>query len=568
MQVTNFLQIACKIFSFIRASNSNIGIHCKAGFGRTGTIIGIWQALYYGISPRDAICWMRVCRPGMVNGVQAKYQLGLKFLKKENYNNTDTGSRRQTNTLKNMNKYLQSVPKKSVYPERSNSVVAVNGSRNVSVNGSTNSIGSPTKQRETLRNNQKGLYESNLHNPRQLQTSVDSNLQKQNSRQLQTSVESNLLKQLPRKLERSVESNLQNRDPTILDRSIKNNLRKPNPKQFETSVDLMSQKANQNHLNKYTNLNSKQNASIERSKKTIEQSKLSIEESKKSIEQSLYFSNANFQNSRNLDFRHRENLSRDSTKHFRTNLSKPTQLQSNSNVLYSSNIDHSNERISIVYGLKGNDENPPVPNNKKSEYLSIIPQSSISFRKGISHIENSQSNYISNKSSAKQLNRPPIFSTSAQATPVKVSVGGKTKHNPLLNFLSFDIKDSSVDSKKLNFNDRKISNSYQKNTKNEIGDFTTPVKIDNQNIKLDSSSVDKSISINKFNIYSKTDNRYSHLNKKDYESNPYYLTQHNNNFPNRVNSQSILNRDNLLRNNLDNIKDKFRSNNRKIFDNK
>ena len=64
---------SCKIFSSIRASNQNIAVHCKAGFGRTGTIIGVWLALYYGISPKDGICWQRVSRPGMVNGVQAKY---------------------------------------------------------------------------------------------------------------------------------------------------------------------------------------------------------------------------------------------------------------------------------------------------------------------------------------------------------------------------------------------------------------------------------------------------------------------------------------------------------------
>lgn len=64
---------SCKIFSSIRASNQNIAVHCKAGFGRTGTIIGVWLALYYGISPKDGVCWMRIARPGMVNGVQAKY---------------------------------------------------------------------------------------------------------------------------------------------------------------------------------------------------------------------------------------------------------------------------------------------------------------------------------------------------------------------------------------------------------------------------------------------------------------------------------------------------------------
>lgn len=46
---------------------------CKAGLGRTGTCIGAYLMKHYGFSAREAIGWMRVCRPGSVIGPQQQY---------------------------------------------------------------------------------------------------------------------------------------------------------------------------------------------------------------------------------------------------------------------------------------------------------------------------------------------------------------------------------------------------------------------------------------------------------------------------------------------------------------
>lgn len=48
-------------------------MHCKAGLGRTGSCIGAYMMKHYGFSAREAIGWMRVCRPGSVIGPQQHY---------------------------------------------------------------------------------------------------------------------------------------------------------------------------------------------------------------------------------------------------------------------------------------------------------------------------------------------------------------------------------------------------------------------------------------------------------------------------------------------------------------
>ena len=49
-------------------------MHCRAGLGRTGTIIGCYMMQKYKISDAKAlISWMRMCRPGMVVGDQQQF---------------------------------------------------------------------------------------------------------------------------------------------------------------------------------------------------------------------------------------------------------------------------------------------------------------------------------------------------------------------------------------------------------------------------------------------------------------------------------------------------------------
>lgn len=64
--IVKFIQICDKEIAGGRA----IAVHCRAGLGRTGTLIGLYIMHKYGWDAVTTIAWLRLCRPGSVVGDQ------------------------------------------------------------------------------------------------------------------------------------------------------------------------------------------------------------------------------------------------------------------------------------------------------------------------------------------------------------------------------------------------------------------------------------------------------------------------------------------------------------------
>ncbi|KAI5641298.1 dual specificity phosphatase, catalytic domain-containing protein [Phthorimaea operculella] len=62
--------ILMKFLQIAEEAECAIAVHCKAGLGRTGSLIGCYLIKHYRMTAHEAIGWMRICRPGSVIGHQ------------------------------------------------------------------------------------------------------------------------------------------------------------------------------------------------------------------------------------------------------------------------------------------------------------------------------------------------------------------------------------------------------------------------------------------------------------------------------------------------------------------
>lgn len=66
-------KIVKKFLKAAEAEDEAIAIHCKAGLGRTGSLIGLYCMKHYGFPAAAFIGWIRICRPGSILGPQQHY---------------------------------------------------------------------------------------------------------------------------------------------------------------------------------------------------------------------------------------------------------------------------------------------------------------------------------------------------------------------------------------------------------------------------------------------------------------------------------------------------------------
>ncbi|ETO34851.1 hypothetical protein RFI_02238 [Reticulomyxa filosa] len=63
-------EIVEKFLQICESAEGTIAVHCKAGLGRTGSLIGCFIMKHYCWTAAEVIAWLRICRPGSVIGPQ------------------------------------------------------------------------------------------------------------------------------------------------------------------------------------------------------------------------------------------------------------------------------------------------------------------------------------------------------------------------------------------------------------------------------------------------------------------------------------------------------------------
>ena len=69
--------IVRRFLEIVESEPGGVAVHCKAGLGRTGTLIGCYAIKHFKFPAADFIGWARVARPGSVLGPQQQFLLEI-----------------------------------------------------------------------------------------------------------------------------------------------------------------------------------------------------------------------------------------------------------------------------------------------------------------------------------------------------------------------------------------------------------------------------------------------------------------------------------------------------------
>ena len=64
-----------EFLSIVEEEQGAVAVHCKAGLGRTGSLIAAYAMKHYHFHAPDFIGWIRLCRPGSILGPQQYFLL-------------------------------------------------------------------------------------------------------------------------------------------------------------------------------------------------------------------------------------------------------------------------------------------------------------------------------------------------------------------------------------------------------------------------------------------------------------------------------------------------------------
>lgn len=66
-------EIIEQFLDIVEKNKDGVAVHCKAGLGRTGTLIGLYMMKHFRFCAADLIGWIRIIRPGSILGPQQQF---------------------------------------------------------------------------------------------------------------------------------------------------------------------------------------------------------------------------------------------------------------------------------------------------------------------------------------------------------------------------------------------------------------------------------------------------------------------------------------------------------------